>query len=379
MSQKRDYYEVLELSKGATDEEIKKAYRKIAKKYHPDMNPGDKEAEAKFKEANEAFQVLSDSQKRAQYDQFGHVGPQSGFGGGGFSDFDFGGINDIFDAVFNGMGFGGTQRRTKGPQKGQDISVHTEIAFEQAAFGISKDINVSRTENCDECSGSGAKKGTSPQICKTCGGTGQVQYAQNTPFGRFVTTGTCEACQGQGKVITDPCPKCMGSGKVRKQRTIKIDIPAGIDNGQIISLRGQGESGQLGGPAGDLYITVVVRPHTIFKREKSNLYCDIPITFAQATLGCEIEIPTLDGREKFVIPEGTQTGTVFKIKNKGIKNVNANSKGDLLFKVGVEVPKRLNDEQKDLLKRFAEISGDECHEERKSFFNKMKDVLGMNN
>lgn len=382
MANKRDYYEVLGVEKSASDADIKKAYRKLAKQYHPDVNPGDNAAEAKFKEANEAYEVLSDSQKRAQYDQFGHAGMDpNAYGGGfngGFGDFDFGGIGDIFETFFGGSGFGGRSGRSKnGPQKGADLKYAMEISFEEAAFGVEKEITIGRMENCNTCGGTGAKPGTSPVTCKHCNGTGQVQVKQNTPFGQFVNVKTCDVCHGEGKIITDPCGTCSGKGKIRKNVKIKINIPAGIDDGQTISLRGEGEPGLKGGPAGDLYISIRVRAHSLFQRQGNDVICDIPITFVQAALGAELEVPTLDGKVKYNIPEGTQTGSVFRLKSKGIPFIRGNGRGDQYVKVNVEVPKKLNERQKDILKEFAEISGDETHEERKGFFDKMKDAFGM--
>lgn len=380
MATKQDYYEVLGVNKSASDNEIKKAYRVLAKKYHPDINPGDKAAEAKFKEINEAYEVLSDSQKRAKYDQYGHAGVDpNGFGGsGGFGGFeDFGGIGDIFETFFGNMGFGGTSRKKGGPQKGADLKTYVEISFEEAAFGVEKEISINRLEMCEECQGTGAKKGTQPVTCSVCKGSGQVQYHQNTPFGQFVNIKTCDNCHGEGKVITNPCPKCQGRGKYNKSRKIKVNIPAGIDDEQIISLRGEGNPGTKGGVPGDLYIVVSVKSHPIFNRDGFNVMCEIPITFTQAALGAEIEIPTLDGKAKFSIPEGTQTGTLFKLKNKGIQNLRGNGRGDQYVKVNIEVPKSLTDKQKELLKEFAELMGEDSYTMRKSFFDKMKDALGM--
>jgi len=377
---KRDYYEVLGVGRDASDADIKKAYRKLAKQYHPDLNPGDKTAEANFKEVNEAYEVLSDPQKRARYDQFGHAGvdPNSfGGAGAGFGDFDFGGINDIFESFFGFGGFGRSSRSRSGPRKGADLKYTVEISFEEAAFGVEKEIKIDRNENCSNCGGSGAKPGTSPVTCKHCNGTGQIQYRQNTPFGQIINTRTCDACHGEGKVITDPCPTCNGRGKVRKTVKKKLDIPAGIDDGQTISIRGEGDPGSKGGPPGDLFVTVNVKPHPIFKRQGNDVVCEIPITFVQAALGAELEVPTLDGKVKYTMPEGTQTGTIFRLKNKGIPYLRGNGRGDQYVKVEIDVPKKLNEKQKELLRQFAEISGDEVYEHRKGFFDKMKDALGM--
>lgn len=376
---KRDYYEVLEVGRDASDADIKKAYRKLAKQYHPDVNPGDKNAEAKFKEVNEAYEVLSDPNKRARYDQYGHAGvdPNSfGGAGAGFGDFDFGGIGDIFETFFGG-GFGRSSRSRTGPQKGADIKYSMQLTFEEAAFGVEKEISINRHENCSTCGGSGAKPGTSPETCKHCNGTGQVQYRQSTPFGQFVNVKTCDVCRGDGKIVTNPCPDCSGKGRVKKTVRRKVNIPAGIDDGQTISLRGEGEPGTRGGPAGDVYITIAVKPHAIFRRQGNDVVCEMPITFVQAALGAELEVPTLDGKVKYSIPEGTQTGSIFRLKNKGIPYLRGNGRGDQYVKVEIDVPKKLNEKQKELLRQFAEISGDDVYEQRKGFFDKMKDALGM--
>lgn len=380
MASKRDYYEILGVGKNASDEEIKKAYRKLAKKYHPDVNKDNsKEAEAKFKEVNEAYEVLSDSQKRTQYDQFGHAGVDpNGFGGGGFGgfgDMNFGDIGDIFETFFGG--FGVNNRNKSAPRRGADIKYRQEITFEEAAFGTKKSININRLETCVNCKGSGAKPGTSPITCSACNGTGQVQYKRSTPFGQFIKTETCNQCHGEGKVISHACDICRGKGQVRKSIKVEISIPAGIDNDQIIRHTGLGDYGVKGGPPGDLYIEIMVKPHTLFKREGYNVICDMPITFVQAALGAEVEIPTLEGKVKKYIPEGTQSGTIFTLKSKGIPHVKGQGRGDQLVRMIVEVPKRLSDKQKEALIKFAEVSGDEIYEQRKSFFDKMKDALGM--
>lgn len=379
MATKKDYYEVLEINRSASDNEIKKAYRILAKKYHPDVNPGDKAAEANFKEINEAYEVLSDPQKRAKYDQYGHAGVDpNGFGGfGGFEDFDFGGIGDIFESFFGNVGFGSSSRSKNGPQRGADVKTFVDISFEEAAFGVEKEVAVTRLEACADCSGTGSKKGTEPISCSVCKGTGQVQYSQNTPFGQFVNIKTCDHCHGEGRIITNPCSTCQGKGKVRRNRIIKVNIPAGIDNGQLISLRSEGEPGLRGGPSGDLYIVINVKPHSLFKREGYDIICDVPITFPQAALGADLEIPTLEGKEKYSIPEGTQTGTVFKLKNKGIKNLKGHGRGDQYVRVSIEVPKSLTDKQKEILKELSDLLGDDAHSQRKNFFDKMKGALGM--
>ena len=375
---KRDYYEVLGVEKTATDEELKKAYRKLAKKYHPDANPDNKEeAEAKFKELNEAYEVLSDKQKRSMYDQFGHNGPNgyandfSGFSGfdgfsGGFNgagvDFD---LNDIFSSFFGG---GGRRTNRNGPVKGRDLKVHVEITFEEAAFGVSKEIVINRDEQCDTCKGTGSKPGTSAETCKVCGGRGTITTMQNTILGSFQSSRTCDNCGGTGKVISSPCTECKGRGTVKKQRRIKVSIPAGIDNGQVISLNGEGEPGLRGGGPGNLYITVSVKKHAIFTRKGDSIFCDVHVTFPQAALGAIIDVPTLSGVEKFDLAEGTQTGSIFTLKGKGIKNVNGRGIGDLYFTVIVDTPKRLNTEQRELIKKFAEVSGENFETGRRRKF-----------
>ena len=379
--QKRDYYEVLGVSKTATDEELKKAYRKLAKKYHPDANPDNKEeAEKKFKEVNEAYEVLSDKQKRNMYDQFGHSGANgyssdfsgfSGFdgfsGGAGFSGVDFD-LNDIFSSFFGGGSSRGRNSRN-GPVRGRDLKVRVEITFEEAAFGVNKEITINREEQCDTCGGTGAKPGTKPETCKVCNGTGQVRITQNTILGSFASVRTCDNCGGTGSVISNPCDTCKGRGTVRKQRKIKVSIPAGIDNGQVISLNGEGEPGLRGGPAGNLYITVAVRNHAIFTRKGDSIFCNVHVSFAEAALGAIIKVPTLTGEEQYDLTEGTQTGSIFTLKGKGIKNINGRGVGDLYFTVIVDVPKKLNNEQRELLKKFAEISGENFETgKRRRFF-----------
>ena len=309
--EKRDYYEVLGVSKGASEDEIKRAYKKLARKYHPDMNPGDKEAEEKFKEVNEANEVLSDPDKKARYDQFGFAGvdPNYGAGGGyGAGGFDFGDLGDIFGSFFGGGFGGGGQRRRNGPQRGESIRMSVSVDFIEAAFGCEKEVTVERSEQCPTCKGNGCAPGTTPEVCPDCHGSGAVTQSQRTPFGVMQTQAVCGKCRGTGKIIHQPCPDCHGSGRARKRKTVKVNIPAGIDNGQTISLRGQGHAGKNGGPNGDLLITVMVKPHDIFRREGTSVFCEAPITFTQAVLGAEMEIPTIDGKVKYTIPEGTQTG-----------------------------------------------------------------------
>ena len=374
---KRDYYEVLGVAKTASDDEIKKAYRTLAKKYHPDLNGGDKDCEAKFKEVNEAYEVLSDPQKRARYDQFGHEDPRAGGAGGGYGDFTGGfggGFDDIFSAFFGG-GFGGGGQRARGPQRGDDLRYDLTITFEEAAFGCEKEISVTRDENCEECGGTGARKGTQPTQCPTCHGTGQVQSFVNTPIGRVSNVRVCDACHGQGTIINDPCPKCSGRGRVRRNRKITIKIPAGIDNGMQIPLRKQGELGLRGGENGDLYIFVTVKPHKLFTRENYDLYCDVTVSFTQAALGGEIDVPTLNGMIKHNLPEGTQPGTVIRLRGQGIQNLRGAGKGDLYIKVNVEIPRKLTDKQKELLMQFDETLTGKEYEAKKSFFERVKDAF----
>lgn len=383
----QDLYAVLGVPKTATEDEIKKAYRKLAKKYHPDLHPGDKEAEAKFKEVNDAYEVLGDAQKRSNYDQFGTADPSAGFGGfggasgfSGFSGFNgsgfeftggFGGINDIFEEFFGG----GSSRGNSGPQRGATISTSVDISFEEAAQGVTKEIEIERLEKCGTCKGSGAKPGTSVMTCKICNGTGHVTTYQNTILGRIQTSRPCQACHGEGQIVDTPCPSCRGRKVVNKKVKINVQIPAGIDNNQVIQLRGQGQPGEKGGPSGDIRVLVRVRAHKLFRRDGNNLYCDIPITFVQAAVGAVIEVPTLSGRVKFDLPEGTQPGTKFRLKGKGIKDVNGYGVGDMYITVNVEVPKKLNSEQKEALNKFAEVCGEETYETRKSFFDTMKEIF----
>lgn len=377
MSTKRDYYDVLGVDKSADATAIKKAYRKLAMKYHPDKNPGDKEAEEKFKEINEAYEVLSDETKRRNYDQFGHEGVNGqGFGGaGGFGGQGFGGFDDIFGDIFGDMfggGFsGGSRQRRRGPERGADIKQRVNISFEEAAFGKKVQVKINRSEECDQCHGSGAKPGTSKNTCPTCHGSGQAQSVQRTPFGNIASTRTCSTCNGEGEVIDSPCSKCHGKGSIRKTKTIEVDIPAGIDNGQMIKLGGQGELGTRGGPRGDLYIEVNVQSHPLFTRDGYDVYLEMPITFAQATLGDKIQVPTLDGKVEYEVPEGTQTGTVFRLKGKGIPKLKSNVRGDQYVKVTVEIPKKLNEKQKELVREFAKECGQEVHQRQKTLSDKI--------
>ncbi len=375
--QKRDYYEVLGLKKGASDDEIKKAYRKLAKQNHPDMNPGDKASETRFKEVSEAYETLSDASKRQRYDQFGHAGVDPSYGagqygggfGGGFSeDFDLG---SIFESFFGG-GFGGQGQRQNAPQKGESLRVSVVLSFEEAAFGCEKEISVNRVEGCAVCAGSGAAPGTSADTCQTCGGTGQIRQTQRTVLGMVSTTAVCSACGGSGKIIKTPCQTCKGSGNVRKSRKIAVKLPAGIDEGQVVSVKGQGGVGKNGGPPGDVLVRVQVRPHPIFTREGENIYCDIPLTFVQAALGAEIDIPTLETKQRYAVPEGTQSGTTVRFKGKGIPSLRGRGRGDEYVRFVVEVPRDLSEAQKAKLREFGESLGDTNNSEHKSFFDKLK-------
>jgi len=378
MAEKRDYYEVLGVSKNASEEELKKAYRKLAKKYHPDANPDNKkEAEAKFKELNEAYETLSDKQKRAAYDQFGFNGPQGGFGGGngyysystsGFDGFDID-LDDIVSSIFGGGRSRRSSRASNGPAKGADLRHDIEITFEEAFLGVKKQINISREDICDVCNGSGAKPGSKVETCSMCHGTGQIRQMQTTLFGQMQTSRTCTTCGGTGKIIRETCENCRGKGRVRKQAKISISIPAGIDDGQTVVLRNEGAPGQNGGPKGDLYIVVHIKHSPIYVRKNENVYCNIPVTMTQATLGAELEIPMVDGsKEKFKIPEGTQTGTNFKIKQKGFTNINRNYRGDFIFTVVVQTPKRLSKEQRELFEKLAKTMNEQPPVKKKGIF-----------
>ncbi len=383
MAEKRDYYEVLGLTKGATDDELKKAYRTLAKKYHPDLNPGSKESEAKFKEVNEAYETLSDKDKRARYDQFGHAGVDpnfgaggEGFGGFGGAGFDFNDFGDIFSNLGDIFGFGGASRRN-GPVRGSDIHLHLSITFEEAAKGCKKTVESSRVQTCTTCGGTGAKTGTKAEECTFCHGTGNIKISQRTPIGIVSTTRPCDHCGGTGKIITAPCQECHGVGLVRHPRKLEVDIPAGINDGQVITLRSQGDFGRNGGPAGDLDISISVRPHPLFSRINNDVWCEVPLTFTQVALGCEITVPTLDGKVSYTVPSGTQPGESFRLRGKGIQHLNRYGKGDQYVKIVVEVPKNLSDKQKELLKQFDETTNDNTnYEKRKNFFQKFKEVMG---
>lgn len=372
--EKRDYYEVLGVSKGASEDELKKAYRKLAKENHPDLHPGDKECEARFKEINEAYEVLSDSDKRAKYDQFGHAAfdPNQGFGGGGFGGFEgFGGFGDIFGDIFSGFGgFGGGGRNPNAPRKGDNLRATVNIKFEEAAFGVKKEVFVAKVEQCPDCKGTGCAEGTTAEVCPDCKGTGSVKTTQRTPFGMVQSTGQCPKCKGRGKIIHTPCKSCRGVGSVRRQHKVTVTVPAGIDDGQTISLRGQGNAGINGGPAGDLLITVLVQPHARFERDGASILLEQEISFTQAALGSEVEVPTLDGKVKLNIPEGTQPGSVFRLKGKGVPYLRANGRGDQFVTVKVAVPKNMSSAQKEALRQYAASMGETV--EQKTIFGKRK-------
>jgi molecular chaperone DnaJ len=367
---KRDYYEVLGVSKSASKDEIKKAYRKLSKKFHPDINkePG---ADEKFKEVKEAYEVLSDDQKRAHYDQFGHVDPNQGFGGGADFGGGFGGFEDIFNSFFGGGG--GRRRDPNAPRQGADLQYTMTLKFEEAVFGKETDIEIPREEECDTCDGSGAKPGTKVNTCKHCHGSGQISVEQNTPFGRIVNRRVCHHCNGSGKEIKEKCTTCSGTGKVTRRNKIHVKIPAGVDDGQQLRVAGKGEAGINGGPSGDLYIVFHIRSHEFFERDGDDIYCEMPITFVQASLGDEVEVPTLHGKVKLKVPAGTQTGTKFRLKGKGVPNVRGYGTGDQHVLVRIVTPTKLSEKQKQLLREFAEVSGQSpLGEQEESFFSKVK-------
>lgn len=376
MAAKRDYYEVLGVSKDATADELKKAYRNLAKKYHPDLNKDDESAGEKFKEVAEAYEILNDPQKRDTYDRYGHDAFDPTKGGAGFGGFDFdnmgGGFGDLFETIFGNSG--GRQRRS-GPQRGADKEIRMDINFEDAIFGVQKDIELTRVEKCDKCGGSGAESGSHAKTCSQCNGAGQVRSVQSTPFGRFETVKPCPTCHGDGKIIEKPCKTCRGTGKVKKRRTINIRIPAGIDTGSRMRVQGEGEEGLRGGSSGDLYITIVVRPHAKFKRDGYTLICYLEINFVQAALGAEIDIPLLGGAEhKLTIPEGTQPGNIITVRGKGIPHLSSSRMGDLKVVIQVKIPEKMSRRQKELLESYYEDSEDK--DGKKGIIDRLKDAMG---
>ncbi|MDO4459931.1 MAG: molecular chaperone DnaJ [Clostridia bacterium] len=380
MADKRDYYEVLGVQKSASDDEIKKAYRKLAKQYHPDLHPGDKDCEEHFKEVNEAYEVLSDKDKKQRYDQFGFAGVDPNFGGGAGGNpwgsagggFDF---NDIFDSFFGG-GFGGGRRANpNAPRRGSDCEANVTISFEEAAKGCKKNVTYQQIETCTDCGGSGAEKGTSPKTCPNCGGSGRISINQRTPFGVMQSQQNCDHCNGTGKIIEHKCPTCDGHGRIRHPKTIEISIPAGIDDGNVLNVGGKGNAGINNGPNGDLHVYVTVRPHAIFERRGNDIHIDLPLTFTQAALGCDVEVPTLDGKVSYHVHEGTQPNDTFRLKGKGIPNIHGYGKGDEYVHVTIEVPKNLSKQQKELLKQFDENCDEKNYQKRKGFFQKIKDMF----
>ena len=375
---KQDYYQTLGISKGASDDEIKKAYRKMAKKYHPDLNKDNPEAEAKFKEVSEANEVLSDPQKKATYDQYGHAAFEQGMGGGGAGFGGFGGgagfgmdMDDILSSFFGGQSRG-SQRR--GPQRGNDVQTHMSITFEEAFFGVKKDITLPLREECDTCHGSGAKPGTQPEQCRNCHGGGVETVTQQTMFGAMRTQRTCSVCRGHGQVVQSPCSSCRGQGKVKKSKTIEVAVPAGIDNGQTIRLGGRGEPGEPGAPSGDLLINISVSHHANFERKGSNIYVTIPVSMVQATLGGELSIPTMNGIDKYTLKPGTQPGERVTLRGKGFPSVrNAKAFGDMIFTIDIQIPTKLSERQKELLREFASEGGEAVKEGNKSFIDGLRD------
>ncbi len=382
MAEKRDYYEVLGLQKGASEADIKSAFRKMALKYHPDRNPDDKDAEEKFKEVNEAYSILSNPETKAKYDQFGFAGvdPNAGFGGGG--GFSGAGFEDVFGDLFGGMfgggfggGFNGQTRRQNVPRKGQDIQKRLSITFEEAYFGTKKKIKLNKLVRCKDCNGTGAKSGSGKKTCPECNGTGQVRRQTQTPFGMMANVTTCSRCGGTGQVIENPCPTCGGSGKVRKDVIIEVNIPAGVDNESVVSVRGQGAPGENGGPDGDFYVVLSVQPHKLFTRYGLDLELEIPITFAQAALGADVTIPTMEEKVTYKIPAGTQPGATFRLRGKGVKAPNSARVGDLYVKVLLEVPTKLNEEQKRLIAQLDDDMDSEAYQKKKSFADTVKELF----
>ena len=385
MAEKRDYYDVLGVAKNASADEIKKAYRKLARKYHPDVNKDNPEAADKFKECSEAYSVLSDEQKRGAYDQYGHAAFQNGGGaggnpfGGGFGGFNGGGfsgegMDDIFNMFFGGNR-GRSSRNPNAPRAGADLRMDMEITFEDAVFGVEKEVKLNREENCSHCHGNGAEPGSKVDTCPECHGTGEVKVTQNTMFGQMVNVRPCSRCHGTGKIISQPCKECKGTGRVKNKRTIKVKVPAGVDNGSRLRVSGEGEAGTNGGPTGDLYVYLYVKSHKFYERDGTTILCEVPISIVQAALGAEIKVPTLYGQTTIKVPEGTQPNTVMRLKDKGVPNLRTGIKGDQFVTLKVVVPKKLNEVQKSALKKFEEVGGDNINPEAKGFFNKVKDLF----
>ena len=377
MADKRDYYEVLGVEKGASEDEIKKAYKKLARKYHPDMNPGDKAAEEKFKEINEANEVLSNPEKRQKYDQFGFAGVDPNYGAGqggayGAGGFDFGDLGDIFGSFFGG-GFGGGQQRRNGPRRGESIRASVSVDFTEAAFGCEKSVTVDRSEPCPTCKGNGCAHGTTPEVCPDCHGTGTVTQAQRTPFGVMQTQQPCSRCGGKGKLIKNPCKSCHGSGTIAVKKTLEANVPAGIDDDQGFRLSGMGNAGTNGGPAGDVIVAVTVRPSEVFQRDENNIYVVFPITYSQAVLGDTITVPSIDGKVEVNVPEGTQSGTKFRLRGQGIQYLNGRGRGDQYVIVDVEIPKKVTRAQREALKAFEDSMKEDNYEKRKGFFKNLRD------
>ncbi|MBN8470114.1 molecular chaperone DnaJ [Corallococcus exiguus] len=367
--QKRDYYEVLGVQKNVTAQDLKSAFRKVALQYHPDRNPGNHEAEEKFKEASEAYEVLSDPDRRTKYDRFGHSGNPFGDAGGGFQGVN---INDIFGEIFGDIFGGGGGRGRQRQSRGADLRYNLEISFEEAAFGCRPKVTIPRPKKCETCSGSGSKSGAAPRQCAACGGSGELRYSQ----GFFAVSRPCGDCGGSGATIPDPCAKCRGSGKTPSEEVIEVAIPGGVDNGTRVRLAGMGEPGDRGAPPGDLYVTVIVREHPLFQREEYEVFCEVPVSFTQAALGAKIDVPTLDGKVKMTIPQGTQSGKVFRLRGKGIPHLHSQQRGDQHVRVIIETPTELSSKQRELLERFAEVSGEETHPQSKTFFDKVKELFG---
>ncbi len=378
--ERRDYYEILGLNRNASEGEVKKAYRRLAKQYHPDLNKDDPDAENKFKEMKEAYDVLSDPRKREHYDRFGHQaggpGGFEGFGGTGFGQAGFGGIDEIFEQFFGGMGGMGTRRRQRGPEQGDHLRYDLEITLEEAFHGGEKVITIPRTETCPDCDGKKTKSAGGSETCPSCGGSGQQQYTRSTPFGRFVSMQVCSNCRGEGVIISDPCSTCSAQGRIVQERKIEIKIPPGVEDGSRLRVSGGGEAGVRGGPSGDLYVVFRIRPHKVFQRKGSDLWIEETISISQAALGVEKEVPTLEGTANLRIPEGTQHGITFRLKGQGMPYLRGSGRGDLRVTVKVNVPKRLTPRQKELLEEFAYLNGEEVGVENKGFFDRMKDAFG---